>query len=413
MNQQEQYQPEAEPEHQVMSCTATMDSNNVTTTAPTSTTTMTTTTTTPEFQHWLAQAHDGDANAQYRIGTCYLQGHEGCQLDEQAALEWFQKAAAQGHANAQYQYGWCYEAGTAGLPKDRCKAVAIMSEILTHTADSTTACPHAQCYLGWCHFNGEGGLPVNQAEGVRLFQLAVDQGLSEAQFHLANCYREGQGVPKKDLPKAIRLYQAAAQQQHAGAQNNLGNRYYHGQGVERHLGKAVAWCTKAARQGNEYGMATVGECYRDGGPGLEQDLYEAVTWFQMALEAGYEPAADEICQLQQKLRRRLQRLPVVRNKGQLALLSAGQEECPCCFEPFSDTTMTMATEQPFDRPRIMLPSCGHCYCMECLHSMCKMAAQQQDQQQQRIIKQPGVGNCAMCRRQFRLKNVKRVVSSSS
>lgn len=51
-------------------------------------------------------AERGDANAQYRLGSCYSNG-DGVETNEMA-MKWYRKAAEQGFADAQYMLGLCY-----------------------------------------------------------------------------------------------------------------------------------------------------------------------------------------------------------------------------------------------------------------------------------------------------------------
>mmetsp|Transcript_16495 Transcript_16495/g.45363 ORF Transcript_16495/g.45363 Transcript_16495/m.45363 type:complete len:430 (+) Transcript_16495:61-1350(+) len=339
---------------------------------------------TASFQTWKQRAQqDGDADALYYLGVCYSYGERGAPQDSLKALECFRRAALQGHSNARYQWGWCYEQSIDGqIPQDRPRAVRIMTKGLDN--------PHAQCYIGWCYLNGEGGLDHDPRQGVQLLQRAVDQGLAEAQFHLANCYKEGQGVDDEpNLSMAIRLYKLAARQDHAGAQNNLGNRYYQGQGVHRNLKKALYWCKQAAQQGNEYSMVTVAECYRDGGDGIQQDLYQALHWFQKALDYGYEEAHEDIREVQDMIQRQVETLPkVILHKD---AFQHDAQECSCCLESWNDD----------ERPRILLPACGHSFCMECLVNVSKVTSGSHCQ--------PGAADCPLCRKHFSLRNVKRVV----
>ena len=50
-----------------------------------------------------AQAEQGDASAQYRLGYYYLKGLEGLTQDAKQAEEWWSKAAEQGDANEKYE----------------------------------------------------------------------------------------------------------------------------------------------------------------------------------------------------------------------------------------------------------------------------------------------------------------------
>ncbi|MCQ2974117.1 MAG: sel1 repeat family protein [Bacteroidales bacterium] len=57
------------------------------------------------------QAEEGDANAQYSLGTMYFSGWGGVQKDYKELIKWLTKASEQGHAMAQWNLGVCFEKG--------------------------------------------------------------------------------------------------------------------------------------------------------------------------------------------------------------------------------------------------------------------------------------------------------------
>lgn len=61
-------------------------------------------------------AKQGDAEAQYLLGSMHLSG-EGVQQDAQAALKWLKQAAAQHHLEAAKTLGKMYASGL-GVPLD-------------------------------------------------------------------------------------------------------------------------------------------------------------------------------------------------------------------------------------------------------------------------------------------------------
>lgn len=52
------------------------------------------------YKTYIKAAKKGDADAQYRIGSCYSKG-DGIEKDEKKAVNWWRKAAEQGHAISQ------------------------------------------------------------------------------------------------------------------------------------------------------------------------------------------------------------------------------------------------------------------------------------------------------------------------
>jgi len=150
-------------------------------------------------------AEQGDAQAQYNLGLCYVTG-DGVEKDEREAVKWFLLAAGQGNADAQNHLGFCYDNGT-GVEKDA-------------------------------------------REAVKWYRLAAEQGNAVAQSNLGVSYQDGTGVDK-DEREAVKWYRLAAGQGNAQAQYCLGSCYDNGIGVEHDAAEAVKWYRLAAEQGNE------------------------------------------------------------------------------------------------------------------------------------------------------------------
>lgn len=67
-------------------------------------------------------AEQGNAEAQYSVGTFYKYGGGGVKKDLTKAAYWYRKAAEQGNFGGQYRLGECYQFGK-GVKKDSAKAV--------------------------------------------------------------------------------------------------------------------------------------------------------------------------------------------------------------------------------------------------------------------------------------------------
>ena len=74
-----------------------------------------------EAAKWYRKAAEqGDAEAQNKLGVCYVMG-EGVPVDKAEAAKWYRKAAEQRHAKGQYNLGMCYDYGV-GVPVDKTEA---------------------------------------------------------------------------------------------------------------------------------------------------------------------------------------------------------------------------------------------------------------------------------------------------
>ena len=109
------------------------------------------------IQLYTLSADQGNADAQLRLGACYVSGY-GVEKDMKKSIELYTLSADQGNANAQFGLGSWYSYGY-GVEKDIKKA-------------------------------------------IHLYTLSADQGNANAQYNLANCYENGEGV-EKDMNKAM------------------------------------------------------------------------------------------------------------------------------------------------------------------------------------------------------------------
>ena len=192
-------------------------------------------------KYFALAAEQGNAEAQYRLGTCYSYG-TGVELDYATALSWYRKAADQGYAPAQFEVGEYYALGRC-VPQDVSKAKEL------------------------------------HKKAIKGLEKAAKQGDPEAQFLLAGCYLFGYG--EKNFDKAEKWYRKAAEQGYPRAQMLLGSVYLNGIGVkkdlseaEKWLGKFVAGGRKAAEHGDAWMQYHLGQCY-DSGLGAAQDDAEA------------------------------------------------------------------------------------------------------------------------------------------
>ena len=103
------------------------------------------------FRKNLPLAKEGNASAQYNVGTMYYEGL-GVYDNFDEAFIWFRRSADQGYARAQSRLGYIYADGDE--------------------------------------------VPQDYALAVKWFQLAATQGHAKAQYNLGTLYREGLGVPQ-------------------------------------------------------------------------------------------------------------------------------------------------------------------------------------------------------------------------
>jgi TPR repeat protein len=71
---------------------------------------------------WRPLAERGLADAQYNLGSMFLEGSRGVRQDDAEAAKWFGLAAEQGHTVAQFNLGVMYRKGK-GVPQNDAEAM--------------------------------------------------------------------------------------------------------------------------------------------------------------------------------------------------------------------------------------------------------------------------------------------------
>jgi uncharacterized protein len=240
-----------------------------------------------------AKAEQGNAEAQYVLGTAFTFGNLGVAKNQVEAVKWYRKAAEQNHADAQYNLSVSYSKG-AGVAKNKIEAVKWCRK----AAEQNLAM--AQAVLGSDYFFGEG-VTKDEVEAVKWFRRAAEQNHAEAQYNLGTSYYKGDGVAK-NRAEAVKWIRRAAEQNHADAQYNLGVFYANGEGIEKNEVEAVKWYRKSAKQNHAGGQYNLGFCYAEG-EGVAKDYVEAYTWWLLAAGQGNADAKHNMRVLENKMTR--------------------------------------------------------------------------------------------------------------
>ncbi|MBQ3811098.1 MAG: sel1 repeat family protein, partial [Kiritimatiellae bacterium] len=191
------------------------------------------------FGSLLARAEAGDAEAQFKVGNCYLHGN-GVERNDALAAEWYLKSAEQGYARGEYKLGVSFLRGD--------------------------------------------GVETNLVAAFEWMKKSADHDYPLAWFALGTFYEEGTGV-EKDGAEALRWYRKAAESDHgqarAFAQNSVGRCYRFGIGIERNEQEALVWYLKSAEAGNPAAMENLAQFYTTGAGGT-RDLETARSWREKA-----------------------------------------------------------------------------------------------------------------------------------
>lgn len=245
------------------------------------------------FAKVKAGADNGDPGAQYELGYRFHVGKDVLK-DPKAAVEWWQKSAAQKYPPAELSLGLAYANGD-GVPKNEQEGTKLCR------LAAVSGFARAEETMGILYFLGVGAdVQKDYPQALHWFKLAADQGWPPSQYLLALCYRDGKGTPTNSAEAVSELQQAASNGL-ANAQVALGH-YYFDKGfaelgiparvkpdvpvtqeqlTNQNFVTGVEWYRKAANQGYSPGQFFLAFAYGDGA-GVAKDPIECYKWFVLA-----------------------------------------------------------------------------------------------------------------------------------
>jgi hypothetical protein len=140
-----------------------------------------------ELDIFKKQAENGEIQAQYFLGECYLYGY-GTEVDVAQSVHWFEMAAEQDNVEAQWQLANIYENGCEAVPQDLQKA------FYWYDRSANNGYAVAQHFLGKLYYNGTG-CEKNLEKAIYWFKKAVEQGSDASQVYLDKCNQEIKNPP--------------------------------------------------------------------------------------------------------------------------------------------------------------------------------------------------------------------------
>ena len=182
------------------------------------------------------RADHGDADSQYKLGKCYIDG-DGIEKNYEEAIKWLNKAANSNHAKALSELGYCYIKGI-GVMKDTDRALSILRQ--------------AELY-----YDKENICAVIENKIIALKDLAR---YDEVIALLKEYVQPGKGCRECSLIKTYNQKKRCC----PWIQVSLGICYEFGKGIAKDYVKAFKWYKKAAEQGDSDGQWRLGICYEFG-----------------------------------------------------------------------------------------------------------------------------------------------------
>jgi uncharacterized protein len=289
----------------------------------------------PAFQLYARAGRSGLAEAEYRVGRCYLDG-VGVPLSRAEGIRWLERAAHHGHVEAQSRLAAIYLHGTAGEPDPKAaaglfdvsdiadpdyvtamrrariaaeagsgEAQALLAFILSsgpqdvrdldeadlwYERSAAAGCPQGMLGHALALNRKGGGEAVLREVAVQLGK-AAEAGLPAALYVLGAMSEGGLGVTRNE-GAAAEFYRRAAEKGHRSGQARWGKALIHGIGVDANPSDGETWLRRAALAGDPEAAAALGDLHATGG-NLTNNV-EAASWLRRAAEAGHKGAARSL-----------------------------------------------------------------------------------------------------------------------
>uniref|UniRef100_A0A7S1KMW3 Uncharacterized protein n=1 Tax=Percolomonas cosmopolitus TaxID=63605 RepID=A0A7S1KMW3_9EUKA len=119
------------------------------------------------------------------LGTRYLLGEDGLDVNEKRALQLYKESADLGYASGYTGLAYLYEHGLAGLEVDMDHAIQL------YTDAAQKGCVRAMGNLGNCYLEGVG-VPVNEHEALKWLSRAAKEGDTDSMTALGLYYARNQ-----------------------------------------------------------------------------------------------------------------------------------------------------------------------------------------------------------------------------
>lgn len=277
-----------------------------------------------------AKAEEGNAEAQYWLGSRYYSGRDGVAQDYTQAVSWLKKSVEKGNASAQGLLGFMYVAGS-GISADPETGLELVQAAAAQTNRT------AMYDLGTFYELGRGGLQPDRFEAMDWYIKAAAQGHSAAKKSLKGLREDADAFRMGTLSNewweiSLEELTERAETGDADWQRRLGVRYKGYGGTPIDFEKARYWLEQSAAQTNlsaHYSLALLqnavtngspekafshclaaaeggykkaqnllGRYYRDG-IGTSPDRKKALCWYEKAEKAGQSSASRNIYYLMQ------------------------------------------------------------------------------------------------------------------
>ncbi len=182
-------------------------------------------------------AEQGDGEAQASLAEMYFTGR-GIDQDQEAAIEWFRRAADGGHVASQVHLGMI------SAQMQNFELSAKWFRMAAEAGDAGGMTNLAALYLRGL------GVEQNAARALDWFAKAAAQGDPAHQLQLGGLYLDG-AAGEPDVESGLRWIHRAANQGYVEAQNRLGSIYQGDGAVPKDPVLAYMWFYRSSMMGTE------------------------------------------------------------------------------------------------------------------------------------------------------------------
>ena len=232
-------------------------------------------------------AKAGLVKSQFALATALFDG-VGTPADQMAAIEFFNRAAAQDHVQSNWRLAQIYAAGSEVIPADIGVAVKFLK-----TAANLGHPMAANDYGLWLIKKEDKILRLDEAR--KYFAIAANNSITEAQYQLATILLNPK-FEKPDFEQALELYEAAAKAGDERSQMFLGHYYSQLDKGRDQRELAHDYFALAAAQGNAEAQFNLGNILLFG-LGVPIDSDNGFLNMKIAAEQGYVDAQHNLAGL--------------------------------------------------------------------------------------------------------------------
>lgn len=228
----------------------------------------------PAARAYLKHAAAQLKEAKLLLATLQLKGEWGFELNERLACELLSSLAQEGDADAQFLLGSCYLKGL-GVAPDSARGIALLEQASAQSQEP------ALLLLAHCYRKGQH-VEANDIKALQLTAKAAQLGSAEAIYWLGMSYRYPEQILESSRQVAFERFTQASMAGEQAAVYELGMCYLLGYGVQADPELALTYLMDASAAGHSKARLMTALCWASG-LGCKASWAEAMYWLSYSL----------------------------------------------------------------------------------------------------------------------------------